>query len=206
MSKFITIEGNEGVGKSTAIVFIDSYLTQLNIPHRLTREPGGTPFAEEIRQLLTEHHDEPVAYKTELLLFFAARSQHIEALIKPTLATGRWVICDRFTDSSYAYQGAGRGVPDVDIAVLERWIQQDFVPHKTILLDAPVELTYARTQKRGKLDRIETEEVSFFERVRDCYLWRAKQYSDRYVIIDASVSLEEVQQQLRLVLDNLCKT
>lgn len=206
MSKFITIEGNEGVGKSTAIAFVDSYLTQLNIPHRLTREPGGTPFAEKIRGLLQGHQEEAVNYKTELLLFFAARSQHIEALIKPTLAEGSWVICDRFTDSSYAYQGAGRGIPDADIAVLEQWVQQDFRPNKTILLDAPVDVTYARIQKRGKLDRIETEKKAFFERIRECYLQRAKQYSERYIIIDASVSLEEVQQELRMVLNNLCKT
>lgn len=205
MSKFITIEGNEGVGKSTAVAFIDSYLTQLNIPHRLTREPGGTSFAEKIRDLLVEHHEETLVYKTELLLFFAARSQHIEALIKPTLATGVWVICDRFTDSSYAYQGAGRGVPEADIALLEQWVQQDFQPDTTILLDAPVELTYARVQKRGKLDRIEAEELAFFERIRECYLQRAKQYSDRYVIIDASVSLEAVQAQLKMVLNKLCK-
>lgn len=206
MSKFITIEGNEGVGKSTALTFIDSYLTELNVLHRLTREPGGTPFAEKIRDLLVAHQGETVAYKTELLLFFAARSQHIEAFIKPTLASGAWVICDRFTDSSYAYQGAGRGIPESEIAVLETWVQQDFQPDMTILLDAPVELTYARMQKRGTLDRIEASQYTFFERIRDCYLERAKRYSDRYVVIDASGSLTKVQQQLRVVLDTLCKT
>ena len=203
MSKFITIEGNEGVGKSTAITFVDSYLTKLKIPHRLTREPGGTPFAEKIRHLLQLHHEEPVAYKTELLLFFAARSQHIEALIKPTLAAGSWVVSDRFTDSSYAYQGAGRGLPMSDIALLEAWVQEGFQPDKTILLDAPVEMTYARMQKRGTLDRIEAEDMAFFERIRECYLRRAKEHSERYIIVDASVSLEEVQKQLRRILDAL---
>lgn len=203
MSKFITIEGNEGVGKSTAITFIDSYLTQRQVPHRLTREPGGTAFAEKIRDLLQSHHSEPVAYKTELLLFFAARSQHIEALIKPTLAAGSWVISDRFTDSSYAYQGAGRGLPVADIALLETWVQDGFQPDKTILLDAPVEITYARMQKRATLDRIEAEDKAFFERIRQCYLQRAKEFSDRYIMIDASVSLRNVEAQLRRALDAL---
>lgn len=205
MTKFITIEGNEGVGKSTALQFIDTYLTGKGISHVLTREPGGTPFAEEIRNLLVKQGDEAVDYKTELLLFFAARSQHIEALIKPTLAKGEWVISDRFTDSTYAYQGAGRGFPEKDIAILEEWVQNALSPDLTILLDAPVDVTLKRIKRRGELDRIENEQAAFFERIRACYLERAKQYRDRYVIVNACVSLEEVQEQLRAILENLCK-
>lgn len=205
MTKFITIEGTEGVGKTSAITFIHEFLSQHHIDHITTREPGGTVFAEQIRQLLVTPTDEQVHYKTELLLFFASRNQHIETLIKPALAQQQWVISDRFTDASYAYQGAGRGLPMDDIAFLEQWVQQDLQPDVTILLDAPIDIAMQRVKKRGTLDRIEQEKAEFFNRVRACYLQRASQFPQRYVVIDASVNLTQVQTQLARVLKGLLR-
>ena len=156
MAKFITIEGVEGVGKSSVINTICNELNTAHIKHVLTREPGGTPLAEEIRELLVTKRDELMMPLTEVLLFFAGRYQHITQLIKPALARGEWVISDRFTDSSFAYQGAGRGLAFEKLQTLKDWVQGDFEPDCTILLDAPVEVGLARIQSRSK-DRIEEE-------------------------------------------------
>lgn len=199
--KFITIEGIEGVGKSTAIDFIHNHLNQNNIAHRLTREPGGTQIAEAIRAILLQNHVEPMADATELLLMFAARAQHLAQVIKPSLAAGEWVICDRFTDASYAYQGGGRGLPVRKIEALESWVQEGLQPDCTILLDAPADLALGRAKKRSAPDRIESETLAFFQKVRTTYLERAKLYAERYVVIDAAQPLADVQLAIQAVLE-----
>jgi dTMP kinase len=190
---FITIEGGEGVGKSTNIELIASQLRQADIAVTLTREPGGTPLAESIRALLLRLDEEPLTETAELLLMFAARAQHIAQLIEPALARGEWVICDRFTDATFAYQGGGRGIDEGRIAELERLVQGDLRPDVTILLDAPVEVGLSRAQKRGELDRFEREQLAFFQRVRNCYLAMAAKHPDRYRLVDASLSLTRVE-------------
>ena len=194
---FITIEGIEGVGKSTAISYLHQLLTQKNIKHHVTREPGGTEIAESIRRILLEKHKEPMAVSTELLLMFAARAQHIEHVIKPALARGTLVLCDRFTDASFAYQGGGRGIEVADIVRLEKFVQGDLQPDLTLLLDASVEVGMTRISERGDKDRFESEQKEFFERIRNMYLERAKQYPNRFRIIDASRTLAEVELQLK---------
>lgn len=197
---FITVEGIEGVGKTTNIQFIADWLTAKQIPFITTREPGGTPLAEEIREVLLSPREEPVDDTTELLLMFAARAQHLAALIKPTIAKGHWVLCDRFTDATYAYQGGGRGLPMATIAQLEQLVQQSFRPDAVILLDVPAEVGLRRAGKRGALDRIEKEQASFFDKVRQCYLARAQQSPQIYHVVDASQDLAGVQRQLAQVL------
>lgn len=197
---FITIEGGEGVGKSTNIDFISARLRNAGIAFVITREPGGTPLAEDIRQLLLSPRDEAVAENTELLLMFAARSQHISQVIEPALAGGQWVICDRFTDATYAYQGGGRGIDSQKIANLEQWVQGSLRPDYTILLDAPVEVGMTRANRRGDLDRFEQEQQAFFDCVRHSYLEMARQQSIRYRVVDASQPLTEVQRDLDKVL------
>ena len=199
--KFITLEGGEASGKSTNIQFISKWLTERKISHVLTHEPGGTPFAESIRQLLLIKQPEPVAVDTELLLMFASRAQHIAQVVKPALESGKWVICSRFTDSSYAYQGGGRGVSMEKIAQLERLVQGDLQPDLTILLDVPVEIALERARQRGELDRIEAEDLAFFERVRATYLERAKAFPERFRIIQTQ-TFDQVHQQLA---DLLCE-
>lgn len=200
---FITIEGGEGVGKSTNIDFIAQRLQRQSIPFILTREPGGTPLAEDIRQLLLTPRDEAVAENTELLLMFAARAQHIGEVIEPALAKGQWVVCDRFTDATFAYQGGGRAIPMAKIADLEQWVQGDLRPDFTVLLDAAVEVGMSRASERGALDRFEQEQQNFFENVRAAYLNLAKQHSHRYRVIDASQPLAQVQQSLLTVIDEM---
>ena len=170
---FITIEGGEGVGKSTNIATLEAWLQRHQIDYCLTREPGGTPLAERVRELLLGIEDELLSPAAELLLVFAARAQHLERVIKPALARGEWVLCDRFTDATYAYQGGGRGSPKAHIAALEQQVQAGLKPDYTLLLDAPVEVGLERADRRGELDRFETEQRAFFERVRNCYLERA---------------------------------
>lgn len=199
---FITVEGGEGAGKTTNIEYMAGYLQEKNIPFELTREPGGCQVSETIRNILLQSPD-PISDQTELLLMFAARAQHLQDTILPALAQGKWVICDRFTDASYAYQGGGRGIDMHQIETLEQWIQGDFRPHKTLVLDLPVEMGMARAQKRGDLDRIEQEELSFFQRVREVYLDRARHNHEQFVVIDASQSLQHVQQQIKATLDLL---
>ena len=202
--KFITIEGIEGVGKSTNIDEIRQCLERAKIDFILTREPGGTPIAEAIRQILLMDTGEPMVNHTELLLMFAARAQHIAQVIKPALQMGKWVVCDRFTDASYAYQGAGRGIPDAEIAALEQWIQGDLRPDITFLLDAPVSIALQRAKNRGgDPDRIEAEETRFFERVRAGYLARAAQYPERYHLIQVVQPLEQVQQSIKQILEDM---
>lgn len=200
--KFITIEGTEGVGKSTNIAFIKSWLEAKNISLLHTREPGGTPFAEEIRELLLSQREEAVDAKSELLLMYAARAQHVSQKIKPALEQGQWVLCDRFSDASFAYQGAGRALGLNKLSELDQWALEGFKPDLTILLDLPVAVGLSRAQERGPIDRFEEEKVEFFEQVRDGYLQIAQQEPDRVKIVDARGSLEEVQQQIEQVLIN----
>ncbi|MCW9027855.1 MAG: dTMP kinase [Kangiella sp.] len=200
--KFITIEGTEGVGKSTNIAFIKSWLEAKNISLLHTREPGGTPFAEEIRELLLSQREETVDAKSELLLMYAARAQHVSQKIKPALEQGQWVLCDRFSDASFAYQGAGRALGLNKLSELDQWVLEGFKPDLTILLDLPVAVGLSRAQERGPIDRFEEEKVEFFEQVRDGYLQIAQQEPDRVKVVDARGSLEEVQQQIEQVLVN----
>jgi len=200
--KFITIEGTEGVGKSTNIAFIKSWLEAKNISLLHTREPGGTPFAEEIRELLLSQREETVDAKSELLLMYAARAQHVSQKIKPALEQGQWVLCDRFSDASFAYQGAGRALGLNKLSELDQWALEGFKPDLTILLDLPVAVGLSRAQERGPIDRFEEEKVEFFEQVRDGYLQIAQQEPDRVKVVDARGSLEEVQQQIEQVLVN----
>lgn len=194
--KFITIEGTEGVGKTTNIAFIKQWLDDNGISFINTREPGGTPLAEEIRQVLLSNRDEKVCSKAELLMMFAGRAQHIDQVIEPQLAQGNWVLCDRFTDATYAYQGAGRKMGDDLIQSLETMVQGDMRPDLTLILDVPVELGLERAGKRSEPDRFELEKTDFFNRVRHAYLSMAINNPQRYKIIDASQTLEHVQLQI----------
>ena len=195
-SSFISIEGGEGAGKSTSIEYIKQKLEACGIECLVTREPGGTPMAEDIRQLLLQHRDEVVDPYTELLLMFASRRQHVQNVIRPALASGKWVICDRFTDASFAYQGFGRGLDKEFISSLKRWVHGDLNPNMTILFDLDIAVGMARAGKRSDFDRIETETMSFFERVRHGYLTQAEAEPQRYRIVDASQSITDVEQQL----------
>ncbi len=198
--KFITVEGVEGAGKSTALEFIKQFIMTQDLPLLVTREPGGTDISEKIRSLLLDPQNHNLSHDTELLLMFAARAQHLEELIIPALVAGKWVLCDRFTDATYAYQGAGRGIEYDKITNLEAFVQADLRPDLTILLDISPELGLQRVMQRGSLDRFETEEIQFFERVRNCYLNRVKEYPDQFQVIDASQSIENVQRQISEVL------
>ena len=190
---FITLEGPEGAGKSTNRDDLAMCLRAAGIEVLLTREPGGTPLAERIRELLLAPSDEAMAADTELLLVFAARAQHLAQVIRPALARGCVVLCDRFTDATYAYQGGGRGLSQQRIAELERFVQGDLRPDLTLLFDLPVEQGLARAAARGRLDRFEQEQRSFFEAVRQTYLQRAALAPQRYRLLDASQSLQQVQ-------------
>ena len=201
--QFLTIEGTEGVGKSTNIAFIESYLKDRGIDLVTTREPGGTPLAEQIRALLLENRDEKMNEQAELLLVFAARAQHLHTVIMPALAQGKWVLCDRFTDATYAYQGGGRGLSLSLIEQLEQQVQGNIRPHLTLLLDIDVSIGLERAGRRGDLDRFEQEHVDFFERVRQAYLTRARSDSSRYGIVNAECSLPEVQAQIATYLEAL---
>ena len=194
--RFITVEGTEGVGKSTNIDFLCHLLHARGIDIVLTREPGGTPLAEELRELLLSPREERVSQDTELLLMFAARAQHIENVIRPALARGAWVISDRFTDATFAYQGGGRGVDEEHIRLLETLVQHGLHPDLTLLLDLDVELGLMRASARSTPDRFEQEKVDFFSKVRQAYLQRAANEPERFAIIDASVALPDVQQQI----------
>lgn len=193
---FLTLEGAEGVGKSTNIGFITAHLEENGIEYILTREPGGTLIAEEIRELLLAVHDEPMSELSELLLVFAARAQHIEAQIEPALAAGKWVVCDRFTDATFAYQGYGRGLSLEKIEQLQAMVQGTLRPDLTIILDLDPSIGMERASNRGELDRIEQEQQSFFHRVRQGYLDIAKAEPERCLVIDASKPLEQVKLDL----------
>ncbi|MCV6591219.1 MAG: dTMP kinase [Marinobacterium sp.] len=198
--RFITVEGTEGVGKSTNIAFIHQWLTDQGVDVVLTREPGGTPFAEELRELLLAPRDELVGSTTELLLMFAARAQHMEQTICPALERGAWVLCDRFTDATFAYQGGGRGLDVELIRTLESLVQNGLQPDLTVLLDLPVEIGMARAHARSEPDRFEQEKQQFFVRVRDAYHKRAEGDPGRFRVVDASPELVEVQRKLAVVL------
>ena len=193
---FLSLEGVEGVGKSTALLFIQTTLDNAGIPYVLTREPGGTPLAEKIRHVLLNQHEEKMSDITELLLMFAARAQNLNQIIIPALAAGQWVIADRFTDASFAYQGGGRGIPLETISMLAQLVQGDLQPNLTLLLDAPVEVGFQRVKSRGAKDRIEVEAFEFFERVRSQYLLLAKKDPARFRIVAADKPLTAVKQQL----------
>ncbi len=199
--KFITLEGSEGVGKTTNLEFVYRYLESAGIESVQTREPGGTPLAEELREILLAVREETMSAQAELLMMFAARSQHLDQVIEPHLAAGRWVICDRFTDATYAYQGGGRGVDEDQIAALEALVHGDLQPDLTLYLDLAPEIASQRIAQR-KADRFELEKRAFFERVRASYLNRAERYK-RFAVIDASVTLAEVQNRIAEVLQRL---
>lgn len=200
---FITFEGPEGAGKSTNIRVFAEALEQAGHTPLITREPGGTPVAERIREVLLCSHEEPMHADAELLLMFGARAQHLNALIRPALAEGRIVISDRFTDATYAYQGGGRGIDGRRIAALETWVQGELRPDLVLLFDVPVEVGMARARARSELDRFEQEHRSFFERVRNTYLERAAADPARYRVIDASGDLEQVRRNLQPVIDEV---
>lgn len=196
---FITVEGIEGVGKSTNIAFIQSLLEERNLPCITTREPGGTDLGEQIRSLLLDKHQQAMTAMTELLLMFAARAQHLEETIEPALSSGSWVICDRFTDSSYAYQGGGRNLSSSLIAQLEKLSIHSFQPDCTLILDLPADKGLARAENVGEKDRFESEPSDFFERVRQVYVDRAKK-EERSHIVNAAAPLEQVQHEIRQIL------
>lgn len=190
------MEGGEGVGKSTNLASLERFLNDNGVDIVTTREPGGTHLGEEIRELLLQVRSEPVDELAELLLMFAARAQHIAELIEPALASGKWVLSDRFTDATYAYQCGGRGVDTDTVGQLEKLVQGTLRPDYTLLLDAPVEVGMARARSRGDLDRFEQETLAFFERVRQGYLQQARLHSGRYRVVDAAQSLDDVQKAL----------
>ena len=199
--KFITLEGIEGAGKSSHLTFIQEYFQRAGKTVVLTREPGGTALGEKIRELLLDHRNDAMASDTELLLMFAARAQHLAQVICPALARGDWVLCDRFTDATYAYQGGGRGIASARIAAMESWVQAELRPDLTLLLDVPEDIGLQRAGQRSTPDRFERERAEFFARVRAAYLDMAKSYPARYRVIDASQSLDVVQQEIQKTLD-----
>lgn len=200
--RFVTLEGIEGVGKSTNLDFVAAHLRAAGLPVVVTREPGGTPAGEELRSLLLRP-DMTIDGVTEILMVFAARAAHIEQVIEPALAAGKWVVCDRFTDATYAYQGAGRGIADTMIRQLEELVQGGLKPDLTLLLDVPLEISSGRQQGRDERDRFEREESAFFERVRRRYLELAAREPERIRLIDASRSLPDVQRKLAAALATL---
>ena len=194
--RFITIEGGEGAGKSTAQAYLAERLAERGIAVLQTREPGGTPLAESIRQTLLSTEGEHPVEMAELLLVFAARAQHLAKVIEPALAAGQWVICDRFTDATYAYQGAARGLSADLIAQLETLVQGERRPDTVVVMDLSPEVGMTRARQRGELDRFEREKPAFYSQVRNAYLARAQADPDRYQVIDAEQSLESVRQAL----------
>ncbi|MFO1423186.1 MAG: dTMP kinase [Candidatus Competibacteraceae bacterium] len=198
--QFITVEGGEGAGKTTQLAFMREYLEQRGHQVTLTREPGGTALGEEIRSLLLGHRHDGMALATETLLVFAARAEHLERVIRPALAAGHWVLCDRFTDATYAYQGSGRGLPPERIAMLEDWVQGGFRPDLTLVFDAPVAVGLERAARRGAADRFEREETAFFERIRAAYLDRARHDPDRCQIVNADRPVAVVRAEVETIL------
>ena len=203
--KFITLEGGESVGKTTNLTFIRDYLHEHNISVVVTREPGGTVLAEKIRHLLLDKDSEMISEQAELLLIFAARAQHIKHVIEPALAQGEWVLCDRFTDATYAYQGGGRNMRISTIEWLEDLVQGNLRPDLTVLLDAPVEVGIERARERGAFDRFESEKISFFEHVRRAYLLQVELHPERIKLIKASQPLVDVQKALIDVIRTLLR-
>ena len=201
--KFITVEGIEGVGKSSNIDYLSALIEAKGYQVVRTREPGGTPMAERIRALLLEHGQESLPNTAELLLFFAARSLHVNNTIRPALAAGKWVVCDRFTDATRAYQGRARGLDMERINTLAEWVHDGLEPDVTLLLDAPAEIGMSRAEKRGETDRLESEKISFYERARQGYLRLAVEEPKRFAVIDAAQSLEKVKADIAVILEKL---
>lgn len=199
--RFITLDGIDGAGKSTNLAVMKAWFEKHKLPVLFTREPGGTPAGEALREILLNPATQ-VSLRTETLLMFAARQQHLETVILPALKNGTHVVSDRFTDATFAYQGGGRGVPLQDIATLEHWVQGDFRPDLTLLLDVPLEVSMARINQTREKDRFEQEEAEFFNRVREVYLQRANEQPERYAVIDSSQSLDAVKNQIETVLDS----
>jgi dTMP kinase len=197
MGKFITLEGIEGVGKSSNLEYIRSLLIENGKECVVTREPGGTPLGEALRSLLLEHSDDEMSDDAELLMMFAARAEHLKKVILPALQADKYVLCDRFTEATYAYQGGGRGLDTAKISELETWAQGDLRPDLTIVLDAPVSVGRARATNRSTPDRIEKEKNDFFERVRASYQEMANHYPHRICLVDASQRLSDVQKQIK---------
>lgn len=199
--KFITLEGMDGAGKTTHLGWLRGHLAGRGLPLTVTREPGGTPLGEALRQLLLDS-PEPRTPDTEALLMFAARREHIATVIEPALAAGRWVLCDRFTDATYAYQAGGSGLAWDRIAALEHWVQGDLQPDLTLYFDLSPEVGRARTSRVREPDRFEREQLAFFERVRAAYLRRAAEHPQRIRIIDAARSIAEIQKELQNIISN----
>ncbi len=191
--KFITFEGIDGAGKSTHLDWLTRHLRGRGHSVVVTREPGGTPLGEKLREILLS---QPMHLETEALLMFAARREHLEKVIRPALSAGKWVISDRFSDASFAYQGGGRGLDENKLLALEQWVQDGLQPDLTLLFDVPVEVSRQRLSNNATLDRFEQEQQEFFQRVRENYLHRAQQFSTRFRIIDATRSLPEIQKEL----------
>ena len=203
--KFITVEGIEGAGKTTCMQTIAKQLTQQNILVEQTREPGGTPLGEALRDLLLGHQQTNMAADTELLLLFAARAEHIQQRIRPALTAGQWVLSDRFTDASYAYQGAGRGIETARITELTDWVQQGLKPDLTLLLDIPVAVGLQRAKQRSTPDRFEIEAQAFFKRVREGYLQRAEQEPDRVIVINANQPIQQVRAAIHQAIERFLR-
>ena len=202
--KFISLEGVEGAGKSTQVSFIQDCLTSLGKTVVVTREPGGTELSEKIRKLLLEPTGTAMADDTELLLMFASRAEHISQVINPAIHRGDWVLCDRFLDATYAYQGGGRGIQRQRIRQIADWTLKGLIPDLTILFDLPVELGLKRVvERQEKIDRFEQEKVDFFKKIRQSYLQSAKAEPNRIKIVDASLSITEIQKQLTQLLKPL---
>lgn len=202
-AKFITVEGIEGVGKSTHIDTLCNGLRARDIDVVATREPGGTVVGDHIRGLLLDSDVPAMGPDTELLLIFAARAEHLRQVVWPALSMGRWVVCDRFADATYAYQGAGRGISLQRIAALERWVQNDLKPDHTLLLQADINTALSRISARGNEDRFEREDPDFFVRVQHAYLERAAREPQRFLVIDANGSLNDVSRQIADVIETL---
>ncbi len=200
---FITLEGLEGAGKTSRLADLKAFLEQRGKPVLATREPGGTALGERLRELLLRPDQGPMAPLTELLLMFAARSEHVTRLILPALDTGQWVLCDRYVDASYAYQGGGRGLGEAPVAALEALLPARALPDLTLLLDLPVETGLARARSRSAADRFEQETIAFHQRVRDAYLARARRHPQRYCIIDAAAGPDEVRDAIERAVERL---
>lgn len=200
MNKFITFEGVDGAGKSTHLAWFSDALRRRGAEVIVTREPGGTPLGEQLREMLL---NQPMSIGTEALLMFAARLEHVEQVIKPALAAGKWVISDRFSDASFAYQGGGRGMDWEKLRQLEQWVHADLQPDLTLFFDVPVEVARLRLANNVSLDRFEQEQDAFFERVRGGYHRRVAEHPERYAVIDAAQTLDAVQQQLVAIIESM---
>ncbi len=200
---FITLEGIEGAGKSTVIDFIENFITSSGYDVVKTREPGGTAIGEQVREILLNKNNDKLTDDTELLLIFAARAQHLSEIILPNLTSNKIVLCDRFIDASYAYQGAGRGIEQSKINLLEKWVMPDIKPDLTFLLDLDPKIAFERTNKRSDADRFESEDIHFFEKIRQYYLERAENEPERFRVINSELSLEDVQEQIKNILKDM---